>query len=201
MRFLFLLLCLLAVQAPSFAVEMPPQQMRITADKVLRGHFTEDHQFNNASAPLHSTGHFVLAPAHGLIWGVEQPFPTSTIITPEGAAQDFGGVSLKLPAKNLRHLYDMIGGALAGDWSGLEQDYIIVRAGVANHWQMVLTPRQGGKPKLSYSTISVSGSSFVENIVLTKADGVFDAFTFTDEALTSAPLPAAESAAFNKSKP
>jgi hypothetical protein len=149
--------------------------------------------------PIQSSGHFVVAPGHGLIWGIEQPFPTTTIVTPKGSAQDFGGIAVKLPIKNLQHLYAMIGGALTGDWSGLEMDYAITGSSKDGRWQMLLTPRNtGSKPVLSYASITVSGARFVEHIVLMRRDGRADTLDFANEVLTEAPLTASENLAFNE---
>ena len=198
MRSFLLTLALTLLPLTAQAIEAPPAQTHIDANKVLRGNFVEDHQTNASQAPLHTSGHFVVAPAHGLIWGIEKPFPTATIITPNGAAQDLGGLAVKLPAKNLHHLYDMVGGALEGNWTELEEDFSITRNGDAHHWQMLLTPHTDEKPKLPYTAITVSGSRFVENIVMAKADGSSDAFSFTDAVLSPATLTAKESTLFSE---
>ena len=200
MRFL-LIFILAAIPCAAWAVETPASQIRIDATKVLRGRFVEEHSIQGSRNPMRSSGHFIVAPAHGLIWGIEKPFPTSTIITPNGAAQDIGGIAVKLPAKNIAHLYDIVGGALAGDWRGLEQDFVLTRSGEGQHWQMLLTPRPSNASRLPYATIAVDGSRFVENIVMTKVDGSYDSLSFSDELLSPAPLTAAENAVFNKIVP
>jgi hypothetical protein len=176
----FLMFLLLALPFAARAIEAPPGQAYIDANKILRGRFVEAHQMNDAKGSAYSSGHFVVAPAHGLIWGTEKPIPTSTIITPNGLVQDIGGIAVKLPRKNLRHLYDMVGGALAGDWSGLENDFAVTRSGNADHWQMLLTPRQSDHAQMPYATITVSGGRFVENIVMARANGNYDMLSFTD---------------------
>ncbi|MGB9151595.1 MAG: outer membrane lipoprotein carrier protein LolA [Alphaproteobacteria bacterium] len=198
MRFALLILALVLFPFAAQATEAPSGQIHIDAQKVLRGQFVALLQMKGATAPMQSTGHFVVAPGHGLIWNIEQPFPTSTVVTPNGATQNIGGMVMKLPAKNLRHLYEMVGGALAGDWSGLEQDYVLTPSGDEHHWHMLLVPRQTDKPKLSYARIMVSGGKFVENIAMVKADGTYDTFSFTDAALASTPLSAQESAVFQQ---
>jgi len=198
MRFFVLTFLLLTLSLTAHAIEAPSGQTVVDAGKILRGHFVEEHQLGNGQMPMQTSGHFVVAPAEGLIWGIEKPFPTLTIVTPHAAVQDLGGLVIKLPAKNLRHLYDMVGGALAGDWHNLESDFTITKSGGAAHWQMVLTPLPDGQHKLPYKVITVSGSRFVEDIVLTKADGNIDMFTFSDETLAAAPPTPQESATFGE---
>ncbi len=199
-RFVLIMLILLAPSFAAHAIEAPAGQIIIDNTKVLRGSFVEEHQMNSTQNPVLSSGHFVVAPGHGLIWAIDKPFPTATIVTPNGAIQDFGGVTIKLPVKNLRHLYTMIGGALAGDWNGLDIDFIITRSGDNKNWQMLMTPRPGDKPKLPYATITVSGSHFVQNIVMTKTDGSSDTLSFADAVLSSTPLNDKESALFKISE-
>ncbi|MDR3424783.1 MAG: hypothetical protein P4M13_06865 [Alphaproteobacteria bacterium] len=198
MRFLFPILLLLTFPVAAGAVEAPSGQTRLDAGAILRGRFVEEHQANAAQNPFQSSGRFIVAPARGLIWSIEKPFPTSTVVTPNAMVQDIGGMAVKLPARNLRHVYAMVGGALAGDWSGLEQDFMITRGGSARRWQMLLTPRPGKKATLPYATITISGGRFVENIVMAKADGSSDSFSFTDETLSSAALTTAESKLFKE---
>jgi hypothetical protein len=194
----FIAICSLACAEQAWAIETPTGQVHIDTNQILRGSFIEEHQIKGVNGPLRSVGHFVVAPAYGLIWGTEKPLPTSTIITSNGAAQDIGGIAIKLPSKNIHHLYDIIGRALAGDWSGLETDFILTQSGDLNRWQILLMPRSSDKPKISYATISVSGSRFVENIVMTKVDGSYDTFSFADVVLSSLPLTPSESAVFNE---
>jgi len=199
--FLPLIAGLVLFPLAAFAAERPPAQIAIDSGKILRGTFVEEKTIAGADGTLRSSGVFTLAPANGLIWNMQQPIPTTTIITAGGAVQDFGGLTVKLHAKNIRHLYDMVGGALVGDWSGLEQDFIVTRGGTASHWQMTLTPRDGGTAKTPYSVITVSGASFVEKIVMIKNDGSSDIFTFANEALSPIPLAPQEAALFSKASP
>lgn len=197
-RFLVLVFMLVMSPSLSWAVEAPRDQVHLVVPEILRGRFTQEHQISGATNPIVSSGRFVAAPAYGLIWSIEQPFPTSTIITPKGAGQSLGGIILKLPAKNLHHLYEMVSKALAGDWNDLEQDFTVTRDRAAGHWKMLLTPRQKDKSGLTYAKITVSGKKFVENIVMTKADGSYDALRFADQALSSTPLSTQELSAFSQ---
>jgi hypothetical protein len=198
MRGLFAIILCLTLSISAYAIEAPTGQIPVTPGQVLRGQFVQVSPMKGSPTPVQSNGHFIVAPGYGLIWNMEKPFPTSTIITPKGSVQDLGGIAIKLPIKNLDHLYRMVGGALTGDWDALAADYTITTTQNGDHWQMVLTPRGTGKPTLSYQAITVSGRHFVENIILAKADGTADTFAFSGETLAKAPLAADEVAAFNE---
>ena len=198
MRYLLLIFIATIFPLTALAIEAPTSQVRINADKILRGNFEEVHQIRGTDTPVITSGTFVVAPAQGLIWNIVHPFPTSTIITPNNAAQVVGGLVVKLPVKNLRHLYEMVGGALAGDWSKLETDYVIKRSSTATGWQMLLTPRHTKAPILPYTVITISGTRFVENIIMTNPDGRTDELTFTNNELSTPPLATKETTLFNK---
>jgi hypothetical protein len=183
--------------APSaWAGDLSTNQLSVGADKVLRGHFTEQHHVISGSAPIRSEGHFVAAPAYGLIWAVEKPFPTSTIITSNNAVQDFGGIKMKLPVKNLQALYVMISRALAGDWSALEKDYVISRSTDGRHWQMQLTPHKTKNTKLPYTAIKAEGGDFIEHIGLSRANGNAYTIDFIETTLSALPLSDTEAKSF-----
>jgi len=185
-RYVFLIgFCLIPLSVQ--ATEAPPGQVHLTQSEILRGQFAEEQLKNGASIPLQTSGHFTIAPANGLLWGIEQPFPTTTIVTANGIAQDLGGMTVKLPAKNMGQLYHMIGGALGGDWQEVENNFTITRSGTEDHWQMLLVPRAEAPRNLASATVTVTGSHFVETIALHRTDGSYDNFTFTNEALSPAP--------------
>ena len=197
----FALIVLLATSSgATWAVEESSNSPSLNTQNVLRGQFVEEHLAAGGTAPLQSSGHFVAAPSLGLIWSLEKPFPTSTIITPHGAVQDVGGFAMPLSIKNLAHLYAIVRGALEGRWDVLNADFAITRTG-DRHWQRILTPRHNGTSALATTTIAVSGGRFIENIVMTKADGNCDSFHFSNESLSPAPPTAQEIAAFRKVAP
>jgi hypothetical protein len=187
---------LLLLPTVALAVEAPSGQVRVEDGKVLRGNFVEEREIKGVEEPLRLSGSFLAAPGKGLLWNIEKPVPTSTVITREGAYQKLGGLSMKLQVKKLAHLYDMVSKALAGNWQKLENEFEIAQSGSGERWQMVLTPRRGVSAKLPYASISVSGGRFVENIVMTRTDGISDALTFTNEVLSPAQLTQKELALF-----
>ena len=200
-RLLILILTLSVLPHMAHAFEGPKGQARLDQQAVLRGHFTEEHMGTDDSPPLRSSGHFVAAPAYGLIWGIETPFPTSTIVTRNGAVQDIGGIAVKLPIHDLLHLYTTVSHAMAGDWDALAADFVITQSGDAKHWHLMMTPRPSGTHKQPYTAIAISGGRFVENVAMTKSDGGSDTVSFSDATLSSTPPTAREIAAFSEVAP
>jgi len=204
MRYLILTFLILMPFRAS-AIEPSTQQLVINTQDILRGHFVEERNLKGFNAPIKTQGHFVVAPAHGLIWQIEKPLPTATVITPSGLVQTIAGAKVMfLPAQKvpfLLHLYDMLGGALAGNWKPLETEFVVTKSDNEDGWEVTLVPRRKDNPAMPYGSITVSGHRFVENVTLLKTDGDSDTLAFDNEALSSAPPLATETVAFNSVHP
>jgi len=205
MRRLYLILLVAFFPSIVAAADMDVGQVIVGTDDVLRGHFIEERHLKGFNGRMSSEGHFVVAPKHGLIWGLEKPFPTTTIITPAGLVQSINGVNvMHLPSQKIPfmlHLYDTLGGALTGNWEALQADFLVTRSGDAKSWQVTLVPRQTDNPAMPFASISISGHRFVENVAMLKPDGDSDTLTFLNESVSSGPPTAVESRAFNSVPP
>lgn len=180
-------------------------QILLHTGNILHGQFVEEKQVQGFNSPLISKGNFTVAPDHGVIWNTEKPFVTTTVITPAGLAQNAGGkIIMNLKAQKIpfmSHLYDMLGGVLAGNWQALETDFIVSKSRKNQGWQVTMTPIRTDNPAMPFSSITAQGHHFVENVVLLKSDGDTDTLTFTHQALSSKQLSAAENSAFNSVNP
>lgn len=189
MRWLTALLLLLL---PMAAVAEPT--MLKTGD-VLRGRFVQERHMQGFAKPIRSEGVFVVVPGKGLIWRAETPFAVTTVVTPSGLVQSVNGAettrlaAAKLPF--LSRLYDMMGGALAGDWRALEGAFAITRGPST----VALTPLRADDPTAAQiSAITAQVGRFVDQVEIHKPNGDFDRLAFTDQVLNAAPLDAAEAA-------
>ena len=172
---------------------------RLDHGQILRGRFVQTRTLQGFTRPLVSEGHFVLAPGRGLIWRAETPFAVTTLISSAGIVQQMqGSETLRLPASRmpmLGRLYDMLGGAMSGDWQALEGDFSVERSGDTASWQVTLTPRHADAVGMPFSAIQATGGCLVEAVVLLKPGGDADRLRFVDQALTTGPLAADEDAA------
>lgn len=165
----------------------------IFSGEVLRGSFSQERRLKDFKAPLRSTGNFVIAPSHGLIWSVKTPFPIITVITPKGLVQEVeGNQTMNLPAQKipfLLHLYDMLSGTLAGDWSSLAKEFTINKTGDEQKWKVQLLPlKTTDETSMPFSSITATGSKFIEKIELNRADGDSDYIIFHNQKLSTDPL-------------
>lgn len=191
----FGLFLLLATAALADTKDMAP--ILLKPSDVLRGHFTEERHLKGLSAPLISAGHFVVAPQQGLIWALDKPFQTTTVMTPQGLVQLINNDQVTyLPSQKMpfmRHLYDTLGGSLTGDWQALTADFTMTQKTDTLGWQVTLIPRTPDNPAMPFSLITIRGRSFVDHVVMTKPDGDTDVIDFSHETLTTAAPTTAES--------
>ncbi|MET1026307.1 MAG: LolA-related protein [Dongiaceae bacterium] len=169
----------------------------LTPGQVLRGQFIQLRSLEGFQAPLKSEGHFVVAAGRGLIWIVEKPFPTTTVITPAGLVQEArGNETLRLAASRIpfmSRLYDMLSGTMSGDWSQLKKDFTVASSGSEKNWQLRLTPaKSDNKAALPIQEMDVQGDSFVNSVDIRRPNGDRDQLQFHDQSVDTQPLSAEE---------
>ncbi len=174
----------------------------VTAE-TLRGQFVQERFLQGFDQPVRSEGSFLLVPGQGLVWRGETPFPVVTVITPTGIVQSVDGQetlrlsSAKLPF--LARLYDMLGGAMAGDWNALAQDFAIVREDTPSGTRITLTPLRTGEAQ-PFRALSFRVVRFVEEVTVEKPDGDRDHLLFREQSLSAAPPTPAERTLLDSSR-
>ena len=198
-RRFFLTLFLIILSCPLHAEEMG--QAIIGPGDILRGRFIEERVVEGFRGTMRSEGHFVVAPAEGVIWAVEKPFSTTTVITPAGLAQLIGGMRIMhLPAQKIPfmlHLYEALGGALTGDWHALESDFVITRSDDGKGWRVGMIPRRANNPAMPFSSIVIKGHHFVEEVEMIRTEGGSDTINFLHEVRVHASPTAGEETDFS----
>jgi hypothetical protein len=192
------LLGLAMVAGMHLAAAQAPYQ-GVKPGEVLRGRFTQERTIKGFDRPLLSAGDFVLAPGLGLIWRTERPFAIVTVITAAGLVQDVDGIeTTRLTASRLpflARLYDLLGGALSGDWHALGSQFDMTQHGDANHWDLLLVPRRGADPlTMPFRSITLKGGQFVDEVSIARLDDDADRLVFSDQARGVGGLSAAEAA-------
>ncbi|MGE5517509.1 MAG: outer membrane lipoprotein carrier protein LolA [Bacteroidota bacterium] len=192
MRMIALLLAL-ALLTPLGTVRAEDAMLK--AGDVLRGRFVQERHLQGFAKPVRSEGSFVVAPGKGLIWRAETPFAVTTVVSPAGLVQSVGGTETnRLSADRLpflSKLYDMMSGALAGDWRALETTFKVTRNGA----DIALVPqRPDDLTAQQISSIGARVGRFVERVEIVKPNGDFDRLSFLDQSVNGTPLDAAEAA-------
>lgn len=189
MRWVLALLALLAV-TPARA-----ETAVLKDGDVLQGRFVQERHLKGFAQPVRSEGTFVVAPGRGLIWRAETPFPVTTAVTPAGLVQSVDGTetarlaSSRLPF--LARLYDMMAGALAGDWRALERAFTVTKKPGA----VSLTPKSLDDPAAQQiAAIHARLGRFVEEVEILRPSGDRDRLLFADQILNTRPLTPDEAA-------
>jgi hypothetical protein len=160
--------------------------------QILRGRFEQFRTLKGFGGPLKSAGSFTLAVERGLIWRAETPFAMMTIMTRNGLIQrsEGGGVT-RLPADRvpfMTQLYNMLGGALGGDWGALGGAFAMTRKDTKNGWQLTLAPLQQDSSGVPLQSIVVNGRQNVDDVVMAKPNGDQDRIVFAQQRITSEDL-------------
>ncbi len=164
--------------------------------QILRGKFEQFRTLKGFGAPLKSAGSFTLAVDRGLIWRTETPFAMMTIMTRNGLIQrSEGGGSTQLPADRvpfMTQLYNMLGGALGGDWGAMSSTFAMARKDTKTGWQVTFTPLQQDSAGFPLQSIAVSGRQNVDDVVMAKPNGDQDRIVFAQQRITADGLTAEE---------
>lgn len=197
---------LLGIAALSAALAQPREAQPLRPGERLEGRFVEERHLTGLSAPLNSTGRFMLVPGTGLLWRSETPFDTVLVITPKGIVQMVNGSEAqRLPAARLPFLagfYDMLSGALGGDWSAVARDFTMDRRAETGGWSLVLTPLHADDPAATQlQSITITGSDFVDAVEIHRPNGDWERLAFLDQKRSSAPLAPEDRRLFDTADP
>jgi hypothetical protein len=175
---------------PAFGPSLAPGQ-------TLRGRFVQTRILKGIAAPLKSEGTFVLVPGKGLIWRVEQPIQTTTVIDPGGVRQIINGNEVqRVDAARvpfIAHFYHMLDGALMGNWTAMQHDFAVATTGDRTAWRTVLTPKRPDDPIAGIlSSIAISGGKLAEDVQINRSNGDSEHIVFLDQSIFTAGLSAEE---------
>jgi hypothetical protein len=97
----------------------------------------------------------------------------------------------------MTQLYNMLGGALGGDWGAMATTFAMTRQDSKNGWQLTLTPLQQDSSGMPLQSIVVSGRQNVDDVVMAKPNGDQDRIVFAQQRITSEDLTGEEVALLN----
>ena len=165
----------------------------LASGQTLHGRFVQARNLKGISSTLKSEGTFVMAPGKGLIWRIEDPIQTVTIITPDGIRQIINGSEVqridaaKVPF--ISHFYDMLDGALMGDWTAMRHDFAVQTKGDRAAWRTILTPVRPNDPIAGMlASIVISGGKMVDGVEISRANGDSERIAFLDQTVSGVAL-------------
>ena len=181
------------------------QTLLLKEGEILRGGFTQERYLAGFTKPVTSEGQFSLVPGQGLLWQAERPFAVSTVVTAKGIAQSIdGSETTRLAASRLpflSRLYDMMAGALAGDLSSLEQEFLVSEERLGRLTHITLTPRRPDSPTAAaIKSLKIVMDRYVESVEIRKPGGDWDRLIFKNQTLKRGELSMPERSAFERAR-
>ena len=167
------LVCVLLLGFTPLAHAFDLQQLsdQLAKPQVIHGDFIQEKHLRALPKPLTSTGTFVLARDHGLLWRLKTPLQQDYRITAQGIARRDGTSWQMLPGKSAGAEQNRLFLAvLQGDSSGLQRDFELSLSGDAQSWKLTLLPRSM-LLKQVFNQINIAGGELVHSIELLETQG------------------------------
>ena len=153
------------------AFDLQQLSTQLARPQVIHGDFIQEKHLRALPKPLISTGTFVLAKDHGLLWQLKTPLQQDYRITAQGIARRNASEWQMLPGKSAGAEQNRLFLAvLQGDSSGLQRDFELQLQGEASHWQLTLTPRSVLLKQI-FTRINIDGGELVQRIELQETQG------------------------------
>ena len=162
---------LLGLSPLAQAFDLQQLSDQLARPQVIHGDFIQEKHLRALPKPLTSTGTFVLAKDHGLLWQLNSPLKQDYRITALGIARRNGSEWQMLPGKSAGAEQNRLFLAvLQGDSSGLARDFELRLQGQPTQWTLTLTPRSL-LLKQVFTQINIDGGELVQRIELQETQG------------------------------
>jgi len=162
---------LLAFSPMAHAFDLQQLSEQLAKPHVIHGDFIQEKHLRALPKPLTSTGTFVLAKDHGLLWQLKTPLQQDYRITALGIARRNASAWQMLPGKSAGAEQNRLFLAvLQGDSSGLQRDFDLQLQGESAHWTLTLTPRSL-LLKQVFKQINIDAGALVQRIELQETQG------------------------------
>lgn len=170
-RVVVMLVALLGFSSWAQAFDLQQLSDQLAKPEVIHGSFIQEKHLRALPQPLTSTGTFVLARDHGLLWLLKTPLQQDYRIDTQGIARRDGSSWQRLPGKSAGAEQNRLFLAvLQGDSSGLQRDFELSLTGDPQHWKLTLIPRSM-LLKQVFNQINIDGGELVQRIELLETQG------------------------------
>lgn len=135
--------------------------------------FKQEKKIKAIKRPLISSGLLLVTPT-GICWSTQRPFESTMKITPVGIVQKVGTndkTEKKASDKmEIRSFIKIMMALFSADEQSLNREFHLYFKGDLNQWSLGLKPKRKIMGKI-LSSIIISGSNDIENIVINEANG------------------------------
>jgi hypothetical protein len=147
---------------------------------IIKGNFVQEKYLNRFDRSLMSSGNFIIATEHGMVWETLQPFPSTMILGRDFILQSRpDGRQSVLSAQGnetFTQMADVISMVFSGQSQGLLENFEVYFLGSVSNWTIGLLPRDSVFASF-VTRITMSGDSAIRSIRLFEPNS--DIITYT----------------------
>lgn len=171
----FMSLPVLAGAAPA-AMTLEQISTRMAKPAVLRGQFEQAKTVQGFRNPLRSSGTFVVARDHGVIWQTEKPFASELVVTADQirSRQADGSQRVEVDAGQqpaMRSINEVMFSLISGDMKSLARVFKVEPVATEGPgWQLRLTPRSRMLER-AFTELQLHGGRHVQQVEIVEASG------------------------------
>jgi hypothetical protein len=171
----------------------------LTRGEVICADFVQEKQLKALKRPLLSRGRLVFVAGKGVLWQVREPFAARFLVKSDELIKwDDAGAPQRLSlgqAPVFRALSEVFLAVFTAELKGLEDTFELTTSVARSRWRLTLTPRDPGFAGI-IAALQVSGSDFVEELVIREGRGDRTRIRFSGVNTTSCQPSAAEKGYF-----
>lgn len=149
---------------------------RLVDVPVLRGDFVQEKTLQGFRNPLRSSGTFMLARSHGVVWTTLAPFRSTIVLTSkqltvrraDGSAAPLAGQG---GSQAIATANALLMALLSGRVDSLSSQFTVTETLLPNKaWRLVLVPKPGALQSV-FKRIQLQGDDHVRSVALEEANG------------------------------
>jgi hypothetical protein len=157
---------------------------RIARQAVVQGRFTQVKHVRRLSKDFVSRGRFLFAGQRGIVWEVQAPFPSTTVMSRQRLVQRTpdGGQSVLEGGANpvFRRFADTLQAVFSGNLAAMEAEFeVFFLPERGGSWRLGLVPREQALRAL-IASLQISGGEYLGEVLLSEAGGDTVRYTFTE---------------------
>jgi len=191
---------LLIISTFSHAKSLQDIEQLLASQHLVRGNFEQLRNLEMFSAPLQSSGNFMIHKKSGLLWQQTAPFPVVLVLTKNKLSQKIAGQPAQIMTAQqnpmafyFSHIFLSL---FDGDKEQIGQQFNQDITEINENWILTLTPKLAPLDAV-FSTITILGSQYIDQIELTEIRGDKTTIIFSNQSEQPRSLTLDESTLFD----
>lgn len=171
----FVLCALVSFEGQAGVESDNPLARAVPDTEVVRGRFRQEKHLIGLDQALVSSGSFLVAPEHGLLWRVERPIETTLVIDEQRMVQRVDGRQTLRLSRDEQPGLSVVAAVLTAIFQAdLDRlrDFFVMRSESAEegHWRVVLEPTSAGVAEV-VTRLTLFGADKIERVEIDEPGG------------------------------